>query len=216
MRENVKTTCDSVIEWIGKADWGDVPTWFAGFVAVAALGYASMQVKGMREQNMAAKAQEETQRKLESDRLRPVVVAYFERNLAVFPVIEFVVKNVGAGTAYNVAFDFRSCPILSSDMKEEPFWKARYLADGVDVIAPGHEMRCFADDANRRGDENWPEGRCDVQISYESIAREEFSETNRPDMNLYQGSLHLDEKRVHHIAKELTKIREKLGGAPPS
>lgn len=202
----------AVLDWIGKADWGDVPTWITGLVAIVALVYASMQVRGMREQNESAKSQEKTQIMLEADRLRPVVVAYFEPHRDSREWIEFVIKNVGAGVAYNVSFEFDPYPVMSASVRDEEFWKAKFLQDGVNLLAPGQEIRCAADEANERGSMDWPDGTCSVTASYKSIAEIPYETVSTPDMNLLKGSYQHVTKTVHHVAKEMEAIRKKLNG----
>lgn len=203
------------------ANWGDVPTWLTGILAAPAVVFAGWQVGVASRQNKITAKQEERAALQEEDSYRPVVIASLEESPASMQFLEFSVRNVGRGPAYDVQVEFTELPQLSSSYEDLKFWEVDYLVNGIPVMGPGQDLRNTADFEISRSDDSKKagkrlEGAGKVKVSYRSITGREYSEEFRIDFNARRGLNRVNVKTIHHAAKSLetiSKALEGLGGA---
>lgn len=205
-----KTTSDSMAEWIGKADWGDVPTWLASIIAIAALIFAGLQLRNAVKQNTLTERQQEITAQQQEDAARPVVIAQIEENPDKWTFLDFCVKNYGTSPAYNVTVTFEEYPDLSPRMRGYEFWKVRFLNQTIPVLAPGQMLRTFADAGALREECQPLRGSGRGTIEYYSKSKEKIAEQFHIDMDFLRGSERMTSEGLDDISKTLKDIKKRM------
>lgn len=198
-----KTTCDSVTQWIEKADWGDIPTWLASIIAIAALAFAGLQLRSALEQNKTTSRQQE-------DAARPVVIAQIEENPDKWTFLDFCVKNYGTSPAYNVTVTFEEYPTLSPKMRGYEFWKVRFLNQTIPVLAPGQTLRTFADAGVLREESQPLRGSGSGAVEYYSRSGKQITEQFHIDMDFLRGSERMTSEGLDDISKTLKDMKTRM------
>lgn len=175
----------AVLEWIGKADWGDVPAWITAIVAGAAAFFALRQIR-------------ETSRASERER-RPVVVLTIELGESERTSLYFRIKNEGAGVARDVKVRMVTYPELSSMMTDWPFWNAKFFDQSFPVMGPGQEISTYADSAHvrLRADQKNMESEFSAEVTYESQEGTPYSDVFPLDLHILEGTMYSEKSKTN-------------------
>ena len=142
---------------------------------------------------------------------RPFVVAELVPEF----VITLKLKNIGPTMARNVTLSWDQWPEVTGHFAADPLWKAPdgsvLFAEGIQTLAPGQEISTLFDKFSDRVKSNLPMT-YKLTVSYDNYAdakrdKRSYSETFVLDLNLYLGLRHIEQKSVHHLVKEMEKIR---------
>lgn len=190
------------LSWV---NWGDVPTWVTAIGVVPTVIIAGWQVSASARQNKLTAEQEE-------DSLRPVVVAQIEEDPTDWHFLDFTLRNVGMGPAYNVEVTFKHRPEVSPFISDAPFWKANFVKTPIPIMGPGQVYKTLADVAQHRVKDKAlkPDGR--VVVEYDSVTGKHFRDEFGLNFEMLQGVLRKDAYGMHDAAKALKAISKKYTG----
>lgn len=182
---------------VDQIDWGDAPTWIAAVIAAPSVLIAAKQVRSAARQ--------------EEDSLRPVVTVTVEETPEKWQSLDFCVRNVGRGPAYDVEIEFDEMPELSKNIEEWKFWHANFVTDGIPVLSPGHEYRTYVDSATQREPYN-PRLKSlgSGRVSYLSVNGKTFTEPFRFDLDLMMNSNRMTVYGIDDQVRSLKRIEDIL------
>lgn len=184
-------------------DWGNVPTWITAVGVIPTVIFAAWQVSTSARQNRITARQEE-------DSVRPVVVAQIEEDPTNWRFLEFTLRNVGQGPAYNIRVTFTDIPELSSFIDKTPFWEVGFVKNPLPIMGPGQLYKTLADIGTERSKHDSLKPDAHVVIEYNSINGKEFRDEFTLDMGLRDGAMRKESLGVHDIAKALNEIGKKM------
>ncbi|MCZ9633225.1 hypothetical protein [Rhodococcus sp. BH5] len=181
--------------------WAAIAAWVTLIIGVAALIFASRQVREARA--------------LREEQAAPYVVAYMEVSNRSFAVIDFVIKNLGTTAAYDIKVKFLPLPVRVSNGETVDF---PYPAE-MPFLAPGQEWRAAWDFGPTRNAASLHEI-YDVTIDFKNSKRKDMDpSSSRLDWALIWHQVAPNPKRISHIVGELkamnrgmTKLTRTLEG----
>lgn len=186
-----------MLDAISQIDWGDFPTWAAALIAAPSVFLAAVQVRSAAKQ--------------EEDSLRPVVIATVEETPEKWQNLDFCVRNVGRGPAYDVQIEFDEKPEVSSNLKGWEFWKANFIVSEIPVLSSFKEYRTYVDSSTAREKSSTPlKSTGSGTIKYRSVNGREFEEPFSFDLDLMRNSSRVTVYGIDEQVKTLKKIQERL------
>lgn len=148
-------------------------------------------------------------RHLQREQAQPYVAVFAENNKNVPEILELVIKNFGQTTAYNLEISFDSQPKISkwspSD-KIEPL----FVPNLIPSLVPSQEWRTSWDDGSKRKDSELPH-RHVVSVKYQGLKGQQVGpEYFIIDWEPLYSRIYMEEKTVHHLAKDMRLMRKEL------
>ena len=174
--------------------------------ALLAARYAKHQWQAVRDQ-----ASEARQAQLEA--MRPYVVVTAPPAAVGSGLFDLAITNIGARPAQNINVTLDPPPRRANEDPEWAIAAAKMLTEPISMLAPGQELATYYDNrVERRGRDDLPTSHR-IRVVYEDLSGNRFEEETTLDLNAGMGSLSTDIYTVHHVGKELKKIREQFDRA---
>lgn len=162
-------------------------------VAGAALLYAHRQIK------LAVETRDEIS--------RPYVVAYFEPSEVGSQLIDLVIKNFGPIAAYDIEIAIEPQLVCTSGGTVEPVDSPSSLS----VLVPGQAWTSFIDSGPDRYGQEGLTRLHNVKLEYRGPASDRRFKTDCVlDWSAFETRLYPEVKGIHHLTKEVEKIRRHL------
>lgn len=172
-------------------DWTDAATILAAAGTLAAALVAAVAVVQAR--------------RLQDEKAQPYVVALVENNPNVAEMLELSFKNVGETAARDIQISFDPKPQRSA-------WGSRDKTEDLSlpatlpVLVPGQEWRTTWDSSHSRHGSGLPH-RHEVTLTYTGLKGRKSSETYVIDWEHLYSRGYMEEKTVHHLAKDVHEMR---------
>lgn len=147
------------------------------------------------------------------DQNRPYVVLTFEQGRTLFNLVDILIRNVGAGPAYDVRISIDPPLQRAKEVDNMPIAGARYFNEPVPLMPPGYELRTFFDDMRERQEGVVPNAYT-VTLEYHDGHGHSWKESSVQDLDLMNDLLFGEIYEVHHAAKALREISKLLGKSP--
>lgn len=125
-------------------------------------------------------------------------------------IITLVVRNIGAGPAYDIRFDLRGETSSSGEKKLiEDFSNSHFLVQGLKYLGPGQELRSSYTQMNKDFDEKIG-ARLLINIRYKSALGKPHEETIYIDFGEFKGHGRVGKPHLYAIATSLEKIEREF------
>lgn len=144
--------------------------------------------------------------RLSGGRPQVIVQADYKR----LPEVELVVRNVAAGAAKEIKFEF-SDTVESSDGYVVS--DLRYFEEGLDFLEPDGEIKCYWDsleDLLPLLKDRGLDGGVIVTVSYKSLAGTKYTDTWRINPLLFEGYRDSSYKGMEELVETVEKIQKDL------
>ncbi len=154
------------------------------------------------------KVNRETLREMREQRIsggRPQVT--IEARYGRLPTVDLAVRNLGAGVAKDITFDF-SVPIEDSSgfvLSELP-----WFVEGINFLGPGEEVACVWDDRVNLVSSLMEKGHDEgilVRVRYEDLAGESYETEWRINPLIYQADRHVAPQNLRAAEALLSALR---------
>lgn len=188
------------MEWLP-----DLTAWTPDdFSAAASLGTFALAAAAL----FIATRQLRQARDLRQEEAAPYIVLDVLRSRTSSWLFELVVENVGQTAARDVRIVIN--PPLTSTLDGEDFavrhWSV--LTDGVRTMAPGRRLATLFDSGHQRHAADLPR-RYEATVTYtDSRGRPQDPQSFTLDLEPLYGAMYTEEKGVHHLVKEVEKLRK--------
>ncbi|MEV4126079.1 hypothetical protein [Nocardia sp. NPDC049707] len=179
--------------WAASAGW--VTALIALATVIVAGKYAHRQLGAALEQVREAQTTRDEQ-------AQPNVVVFMEHNHADWHMLELVVKNFGTTPALNVRMSITPTPQVSAAAQSEDVMELLY-PELIPFLAPSQEWRTFWDSGPSRVRTSGIASRHEAAIKFEDSRGKAFTTNAILDWDIFVGTMHVDTKGVHDIAKLL-------------
>lgn len=163
-------------------------------LAAAALVIATRQLRQARD--------------LRQEEAAPYIVLDVLRSVTSSWLFELVVENVGQTAASDVRIVID--PPLTSTLDGENFAVGHWsvLTDGVRTMAPGRRLTTLFDSGHQRHAADLPR-RYEATVTYaDSRGRPQDPQSFTLDLEPLYGAMYTEERGVHHLVKEVEKLRK--------
>lgn len=148
-------------------------------------------------------------RRLNMEASQPYVALFMEDNKSMPQVLEVGVRNYGKTTARNVRVVFNEKPQVSAWGGVKEITDLKFPED-LATLVPGQEWRTVWDDAAERSESEMP-NRHTVVVSYDGLGKKRQEETYVLDWEPLYARNYMEEKTIHHMAKDVSEIKTSLG-----
>jgi len=148
---------------------------------------------------------------LESEKLKPNVVAYFEPNPKDYD-IKFFLKNVGGGTAFNIKFQIDPFFDFGDDKFIQYFQEKKLFREGLSLLNPGDEFSMivgFTTDATEKYINNSIPNEYSVSLEYCDFKEEKFVKKTKISIHQYFDRI-IDETNESRNLKKVYKTLEDI------
>lgn len=141
---------------------------------------------------------------------RPYVVASFEPSLAGLPLMDFVVRNIGARPAINLTLT--SAPPLDSAIQDEGYRlaDAKLFTEPIGMLAPAQEMRVFFDNPQDRSDRDDLPDAYRLTATYRDSGGRDYTDVIPLDAAAYKGTTYIQHYGMHDLARAAREIEKRL------
>jgi hypothetical protein len=189
-------------DWLSPWNWASSD--WAGLTFVVLLVAAFVAWQQVKE----AQGLRREQDRLRKEQARPFVIIDFHLWK---PIIELIIKNVGATLARKVLFEFN--PPLTTTHDDMPgrgnLMDLNLFKHGIPSLAPGKEITLFFDEYLARNGRNLPQS-YEVQVSYEDTVGDDYTELMVLDLAMYLGTGGVTRHGLHDIHKRMEEISGSL------
>jgi hypothetical protein len=177
-------------KFILSIDWPSTINLFLTSINVLIAGYLAIEAKKLREQ--------------ETD---PDIAIYLDQNEVIESIYDIVVKNIGNGSAYHLAFTFDHNSEL---VQQSQFRKLHELGffQGVDYMAPNQEYRCMFGGAELFKDP--PIERLHIKVEYKRKDNKKFTDSFYIDPSDFWGTIYMSKKTITQIHDRLEDIKDEI------
>ncbi len=179
---------------------GALSALFSAIVMVATVVYAVLTAALVHETRRMREVQTE-----------PRIEVVAEPKEEYVNIITLLVRNIGAGPAYDVRFSFRG---ESSSEGEaaliDDFARSRFLVTGLKYLGPGQHMRSSYTQMNKDHDKKIS-ARLLVTVEYNSALGRSYRDVLPIDFGEFKGYGHLGKPHLYAIAQSLEKIDRHVG-----
>ena len=173
-----------------------LPLIFSGVIAVATIIYVVFSGQIVAESV-----------KLREIQTAPNIIVYLQPSDQSNFYVDIIVKNIGGGTAYNLAWTFdENTPFMMED--RSVFRRIKFF-DGVTYLAPGQEFRSLIG--------TWPDilrepitPAFSLIVKYESIDKKPYSQEFIIDPGNFYGRMALHGQPLREMADSLKQIERRL------
>ncbi len=169
---------------------------FSGVVALSTVVYAFLTWRLSTETIKVRKAHTE-----------PNVSVFLEQNRASIHFFDLIVKNIGSGPAYDVAFKVLEEFEIP---KERKLSQIDFIREGIRYMPPNYLIRCyfltFLGNYEKIIDKN-----IRIQVTYKNANKDNLSEVINLNMSQFKGIQTLGEDPLNKIAKSIESIQKDVG-----
>lgn len=180
---------------MGIQGWANVATIAGGIGTLVAAVIAVIAILQARRLNMEAS--------------QPYVAPFMENNKSMPQFLEVGVRNYGKTTARNVRVVFNEKPQVSAWGSVEEITDLKFPED-LATLVPGQEWRTVWDDGEERSKSEM-RNRHTVVVSYDGLGKKRQEETYVLDWEPLYARTYMEEKTIHHMAKDVSNIKTSLG-----
>jgi hypothetical protein len=187
---------DIFIEWLNKNS-GVFNLLFSFLVAISTVFYAYLTSKLVRETKRLREVQTE-----------PTLEIFFRSHDASMSLLEFVVKNVGQGSAYDITFDLSSNPEgagtdeLLNDLK-----KLKVITTGIHLLCPTQEFDSYWTDL-RQNFESKLQAPITITTTCKSTAGIIYKREHTIDLSELEGKVKIGSSPLYSIAQSVEKLQK--------
>jgi YD repeat-containing protein len=175
-------------------NWSDIATIASGGGTIIAALIALSAVKQARQ--------------LQDEKSQPYVIAQVENNPNVQEMLELSIKNVGDTAARDIEVVFSPHPQRSAwGSNDEPTYLM--YPQTIPVLVPGQEWRTTWDSAHFRQETDLPD-RHTVTLKYVGLKDSKHTEVYVLDWKYLYMRGYLEEKTIHHVAKDFREVTQLL------
>lgn len=147
-------------------------------------------------------------RQLREEEAAPAVVVDVVPSPVSGHMLDLVIENIGKTAARDVKITFDPPVKSATNMAgyELADWSA--VRDGIQTLAPGRRLTALFDSAIDRFDSELPRQYVVTVESRDSHGRPQRAMTYTVDLEPIFGALHTDIRGMHHLVKEVEKLRK--------
>lgn len=145
---------------------------------------------------------------LNKESSQPYIAPFMESSSTLPDFIELGIMNYGKTAAKNIKISISPEPRVSKWSESESIVHFDYPEE-MGSLVPGQEWRTIWDKSATREECDLP-SKYTMEISYIGIGKKAISESFVLDWKPFEVRSYLDEKGIHHIAKEANNINRTL------
>lgn len=167
---------------------------FSAMVAISTVVYAILTYKLVNET-----------KKVRESQIAPHITVTYSPREEWINLIDFIIKNDGMGSAYNINFEMITDPKY---FKENKLSELNLIKNGLKFLAKSQEIRFFLTSLNYEPEA--AEKPIKIKVTYSDSLNNKFSEIFILDFSEIYGMSQLGEPPLYKIAKSLDSIQSDL------
>lgn len=187
------------LDWTSEATWAMLAalgTWAAVVVAIVAAVFIVLQIRQARS--------------LAEEQARPYVVVWVELDPETRTTLELHIKNTGQTAASGVVVTLDPPYEWSKPANGMRFMDAAVFTQGIATMPPGWAVTLAMEFVRDVAKDDQPRPMT-ATVSYGDRAGRRHSEEFALDLAYLRGALWLDKHGMHHLAKSVRGIAQKMG-----
>lgn len=188
--------CTEVIKYLNDNS-GVIGLLFSFVVTVSTVFYAYLTMNLVKETKRLREVQTE-----------PTLEVFFRSHDASMSLLEFVVKNVGQGSAYDITFDLSSNPDgtgtneLLGDLN-----KLKVIATGINLLCPAQEFDSYWTDL-RQNFESKLQAPITITTACKSNTGIIYKRKHTIDLSELEGKVKIGSSPLYSIAQSVEKLQK--------
>ena len=190
--------CTEIIKYLNDNS-GVIGLLFSFVVTLSTVFYAYLTMNLVKETKRLREVQTE-----------PTLEIFFRSHDASISLLEFVIKNVGQGSAYDITFDLSSnldeagADELLNDLK-----KLKVITTGINLLCPNQEFDAYWTDLRQNC-----ESKLKTPITVTSVCKSSsgaiYKHTHVLDLSELEGKAKLGSPSLYSIAQSLEKLQKDI------